>query len=154
MTNDTFVMLRQEDFDRMAKDAIPPKHLLLPIVSVAPDRFGVVPEGRAIMVQVPAAEVSLRSAPFLRDYAEQVEGRIAAMRYGYEMRLPKPTMFVGMDFGIEDSYSVPSRREIWMATWRWSAQGARDRKQRRLDRRSNVRRKKRHAELLRRSVRP
>jgi len=126
--------------------------MLESLLEIVPDRFGVVPEGRAILVQVPSAEVSLRSAPYLRDYAEQAEDRIAAMRYSYELRMPKTPMFIGMDFGADEPVRRP--REIWMATWRWSAQGEIVKAQRRLDRLSNVRRRKRHAELMRRSVRP
>jgi len=147
------VLVRPEDFDRLAKEATATKGPLLPLFDIVPDRFGVVPEGRAIMVQVPAAEVSLLSAPYLRDHVEQSDDRIDAMRYSYEMRLPKPTI-IGMDFGIGDySCSVLSPREIWMATWRWSTQSAQARMQRRLDRSSNVRRRKRAAELQRRKSR-
>jgi len=152
MTNDTYAILRPEDFERLVKDAIPSNGPLESLLEIVPDRFGVVPEGRAIMVQVPAAEVSLRSAPYLRDYVEQAEDGLARLRYSYEMRMPKTPMFIGMDFGADEP--VPSPREIWMASWRWSAQGAIAKAQRRLDRLSNVRRRKRHAELLRRSVRP
>jgi len=130
------LLLRPEDFERLAVRAAYPE------IEIVPDRFGVVPPGEAIILKLPSADVSLSSVPFLRERVELADDRIMAMRYCYETCLRQPPVFFGCVF---------TGQERWRLKWRVSMK-RRERIKRRLDRRSNVRRRKRHAELRRRGA--
>jgi hypothetical protein len=147
---DKFALLSKEDFKRLAQGAVPVTSPFDIGMEIVPDRFGVVSEGMMLMIQVPSSEVSLSSDMFLRDYAELAEDRIMAMRYAFELKMPKRPTFIGIDF-VADRRSA---REMWAKQWQRSSRRKRDKMQRRLDWSSNVRRVKRWRELTARKAKP
>lgn len=153
MSDDKFVIVNGEVFDELAKDAVPAKSPLtgfvqddgqpcpamrawMPSIEIVTDRFGVVSPGKALVVQVPVRmEFPL---PVMLDPPVFDE---LAQAYRY-IGVALPRWLTG---------PTPKKRpNIWVMRWRRSSLKTREHMHRRLDRQSNVRRRKRASELQRR----
>jgi hypothetical protein len=131
----------QKDYEKLLSLGATPDELA--DLQVVVDRFGAIPEGRVCLMQEPP----LVAFKAVETHVETGEDWRASIRYSCEMQMPKlPILF----FGVDPSYVVPSRRQVWTALWRLSSERSRARMRRRCDWRSNVKRVKRARELARR----
>ena len=115
--------------------------LLLGVVQVISSPL--IPPGRAYLVKAP---IGYETTPMRALEFEPPRFDVPlSYRYGFEMRFPKPSAVVMATNYIERRTSRQMWRDLMARGERF-----RKRRQRRLDYRSNVRRRKRWAELRRR----